>query len=287
MTTDMDPSHPIPDVRTSGRPDDRTSHIMPLGDHLEELRRRLFIVLGVTILLAVGGSLMFRPLLALVEWPLRRGMALCDPQTLTRIGLPADLAGGRLLKGLSLGEAPFNIFKIAFLLALFVALPLALHQLWKFIAPGLYPRERKAIFFSLPAAVICFYVGALVGYLWGLPWFFAGLIGFNDLMGVMVDLRQTAYVDLFVVLVGCFGVVMCIPWIMLILVRARLITAATLAKRRRIILFCGVVVAAIITPPDPISQLVMFGIMVILFELGLLLCRWIGRPQADAAKETA
>ena len=260
--------------------------VMPLGDHLDELRGRLIRVIIVLVLAVLVGLVFQARLKGLVALPMRQAVAMTDPVTLELIGIDPDPARFRLVV-LSLIESPIETFKIALLFAVVISFPWLLFQTWGFVAPALDPRERRAALMTLPAAVLFFYLGIALGYLYGLPWFFRWLIEFTAMdHGIRFELRQSFYHSTFITMTLCFGLVMDLPWLVLALVRAGVVTPATLARRRRLAWMVAIVLAAVLTPPDPISQLMMFLLMVTLWESGILAARLLHRsPVADPAPE--
>lgn len=254
--------------------------VMPLGDHLDELRGRLIRVIVVLVLAVVVGLVFQARLKGLVALPMRSAVAMTDPMTLERLGIDPDPARFRLVV-LSLVESPIETFKIALLFALVICFPWLVYQIWGFVAPALHPRERRAALMTLPAAVLFFYLGIALGYVYGLPWFFRWLIEFTAMEdGIRFELRQSFYHSTFITMTLCFGLVMDLPWLVLALVRAGVVTPAGLAQHRRVAWLVGIVLAALFTPPDPISQLMMFLLMVTLWESGILAARLLHRSPA-------
>ncbi|MFW5752681.1 MAG: twin-arginine translocase subunit TatC [Planctomycetota bacterium] len=260
---------------------------MPLGDHLDELRARMIRVLLLMVVMVVVCLVFQAQIKDLVELPLRRALTMVDPLTLRRVGLALE-PGEALLKLMSLIEAPIQAFKLALLFAFAGAFPYLLYQLWSFIAPGLHRPERRVAFLMLPAAVLFFYAGAALGYRYGLPYLFKFLIEFNAIERAELELRQSYYHSLFTMMTLAFGLVMDLPWLILVLVKAKVMTPAQIAARRRMLLLIGILLAAVFTPPDPFSQLMLFGIMIVMFESGLLAARLVyRRDQRSMADQEA
>jgi sec-independent protein translocase protein TatC len=257
---------------------------LPLGAHLDELRRVLIrpvIVLVITFIVAF----MFQaPLKELMLDPLWRAIDILresDPEALTGTGLPLHRGDGRLLVTLSLGESASTAMKISLLAAIFVTVPVILHGLWRFVSRGLTAAERRAAFLFVPAGLILFYTGVVVGYLFALPYFYVFLIDFQaaDTTAVF-QLRQADYVDTFMLWTVAFGLVCDIPWAVMILVKTGIVSIAALNKGRRYVIMVNLVLAACLTPTaDAASLLAMFIPMQIFFEIGLLLSRFV-QPRA-------
>ncbi len=254
--------------------------VMPLGDHLDELRGRLIRVILVLVVAVVAGLVFQVRLKGLVALPMQQAVAMTDPTTLEQLGIDPDPARFRLVV-LSLVESPIETFKIALLFAVVVCFPWLVYQLWGFVAPALHPHERRAALMTLPAAVLFFYLGIALGFVYGLPWFFRWLIEFTALDdGIRFELRQSFYHSTFITMTLGFGLVMDLPWLVLALVRTGVVTPQALARQRRLAWLVAIIMAAVLTPPDPISQLMMFLLMVILWESGILAARLLGRPAA-------
>ena len=235
-----------------------------LLSHLIELRTRLMRALaGVFVVLL--GLLPFtsklynwiaEPLIA--RLPVGQSMIATDP------------AGGFI--------APV---KLAFFVALFVSAPWLLYQAWAFVAPGLYQRERRLALPLLASAVTLFYAGCAFAYFLVLPSLFKFVIGFTpEVISVTPD--ASAYLDFVLVIFLAFGASFELPVALVILVLLGWVTPAQLKEARGYALVGIFVLAAIITPPDVVSQLLLAIPMCGLYELGIIAARWVG-PKPDAA----
>ncbi|AKM10780.1 twin-arginine translocase subunit TatC [Croceicoccus naphthovorans] len=243
----------------------------PLLDHLIELRRRLL-----------------RAVLALIA-----AFAICMPLSDKIFGLlvrPLTMAfpaGQGKLIYTKLYEAFFTEVKVAIFAAFFLAFPVIANQLWAFVAPGLYAKEKKAFLPFLFASPILFIAGASLAYFVVMPTAFKWFLGFEGTAG---GLQQEAlpamgeYLSLVMQFILAFGISFQLPVLMLLLNRAGIVERAQLAKARRYIIVGIFAVAAIITPPDVVSQLMLAAPLIVLFE-GSLLLIWIGDRRK--AKEPA
>jgi len=249
---------------------------MALGDHLDELRSRLIKVIVVLALAVIVGMIFQVEIKLLFEQPLRRAIELADPEAVTSVGLPTD-PDASVFQLLHLAESAMNAVRVSFYLALAVAFPVLIYQLWAFITPGLRRSEKAAGFLFVPAAVIFFYAGILFGYFLGLPFLYKLLIEWTAKENAVLVLRQSYYLGFFFTMTLVFGMVMDIPWLVMVLVRMRVVTPAQVAAKRRHVLLVGTVLAAIATPPDPVSLVTMLVLMVVLFELGLMASRFLYR----------
>ena len=126
-----------------------------------------------------------------------------------------------------------------------------------------------------------FYGGVIFGYFVGIPLLYEILIEYNADGNQSMDLRESEYLRFFMLMTISFGLVMDIPWAILVMVRAGLVSPDQLAKQRKMILLGAVVAAAVLTPPDPMSQCFLFIMIVALFEGGLLVSRFIGSGIQD------
>ncbi|WP_292053131.1 MULTISPECIES: twin-arginine translocase subunit TatC [unclassified Brevundimonas] len=187
-------------------------------------------------------------------------------------------------------EILFTKMKLAALGAVFLAFPVIAYQLYRFVAPGLYRNERGAFLPFLVAAPVLFVVGAALVYFVMLPfvmWFSLsqGIVG----EGVTAELlpKVSDYLSLVMALVLAFGFCFQLPVVMTLVGMAGLISSELMAKGRRYAIVAVVVVAAVVTPPDPISQLMLAVPMVLLYEVSIWCVRIIEmrRRKREAAGE--
>ena len=217
--------------------------------------------------------------------PLQEALRIVGPEIATEMGFkdPDDL---RQLRGGSFLEPTVTSFTISVTAALVASFPYLVFQLWGFVSPALLKKEKGLAFLFMPSAVILFYLGATVGYHFVLPWFYAWLIYFGHVdPTVTFILDQKAYFRLLFLLTACFGLIMDIPWFVVLLVRLRLVTPDKIAKSRRYVILAAVVLAALLSPPDPFSQIALFLPMVILFEVGLLVSRFVHKQANESIED--
>jgi len=185
--------------------------------------------------------------------------------------------------------APFMTpLKLALIAAIFVAMPYVLYQIWGFVAPGLYRREKR---FALPlfaSSVVLFYVGVGFAYFIVFPLMF-GFLTTTTPEGVLMMTDISSYLDFTLLLFFAFGIAFEVPIAVVLLASTGLVKVETLQKSRGYVLLGIFVVAAFLTPPDAISQSFMAVPMYILYELGILFARYLARnrPTEAAAQETA
>jgi Tat protein translocase TatC len=179
-------------------------------------------------------------------------------------------------------ESFATYLKVAFIFGIFIALPGILYEAWKFIGAGLYPHEQKYVVVFLPFSLLLFAVGILFGYAIMIP---VGLEFLAAWGPVEVDLNFTlgSYVGLFLTLSLILGLVFQTPLLMLFFARIGVVNVQMLRRKRRIAIFVGVVLAVILTPPDPFSWSLMAVPMFLLYEVGIIACDIFVRPKKEVA----
>jgi len=184
--------------------------------------------------------------------------------------------------------APFMApLKLALIGALFVAMPYVLYQVWGFVAPGLYRHERR---FAMPlflSSVVLFYVGVAFAYFVVFPLMFAFLTSTTP-EGVQMMTDMSSYLDFVMLLFFAFGVAFEVPVVVVLLAATGLVKIESLKKHRGYVVLGIFVIAAILTPPDAVSQTFMAVPMYVLYELGILLAQYLVRQRAaDKAQHEA
>ncbi len=248
---------------------------MALGDHLEELRRRLIVPVIAFVLLFIVGFAFWGDLMLVMIEPLRRAVALV-PEQARHFHL--DPESPRLLQAIGLSESLVLSVKISAAAALAATIPIFVYQLWMFVSIGLKRPERSLGFLFIPAAVLFFYGGIVLGYFYGLPYFYAWMIAFSAMNPALhaLDLRLETYWEDFLAWTVCFGLIMDIPWLVMVLVRVGLVTREWLAAKRKFIVLINVVAAAVITPGGDVTMLIATLVpMQLLFEIGLFFSRFL------------
>ncbi len=195
--------------------------------------------------------------------------------------LLATLPVGTHLVAIEVASPFFTPVKLAFFAALMLAMPYLLYQAWAFVAPGLYRHEKRMARPLLAAAVLLFYLGCAFAYFLVLPMVFAFLNRVTP-AGVTMMTDISHYLDFVLVMFVAFGTSFEVPVAVVILVLLRLVTPAQLAQARGYVIVGIFVVAAVLTPPDAISQLLLALPMMVLYELGLIAARLVARPKAVA-----
>ncbi|MFM7397102.1 MAG: twin-arginine translocase subunit TatC [Gammaproteobacteria bacterium] len=172
-------------------------------------------------------------------------------------------------------------FKLAFFVALFAAMPFVLYQVWAFIAPGLYRHEKRFALPLLISSIILFYVGIAFAYFAVFPVMFQFFASTTP-AGVTMMTDITSYMDFVLTMFLCFGLAFEVPVVVVLLVLTGLVKVDKLAEIRGYVLIGIFVIAAILTPPDAISQTIMAVPMYLLYEGGLAMARLMNRMRQPA-----
>ena len=265
--------------RTDGQADPGE---MSLIEHLTELRNRIGIIMIGFI--AIFLMCFIRPY----------GSDTQNIADAVYIFLQAPLAdillerGGRMIFT-GLHEGFFTQVKVSFFVAISITFPMILLQVWKFVAPGLYKTEKRAVMPFLMATPILFVLGAAMVYYVVIPlaWdFFLSfeVAGGDGALPIEVEPRISEYLSLVMRLMFAFGVSFELPVILLLLVRAGILTADDLAGKRKYAILLAFIAAAILTPPDVISQVLLAVPVIVLYELSIFCARFMGKssePNTD------
>ena len=250
--------------------EDLTDGQMSLMDHLTELRSRLLISIVVFVVL-------FLLCLVKIGDP---SSSIADQVYLFLQKPLADLLserGGRMIFT-GLHEGFFTQIKVAFFTSISISLPIILIQVWKFVAPGLYKNERNAMLPFMIATPFLFILGAAMVYYMVIPlaWQFFLSFEINPGQGALpieVEPRISEYLSLVMRLMFAFGLSFELPVVLLLLVKSGFVTPDGLASKRRYAILTSFVAAAILTPPDVISQVMLATPIIILYEMSIIAAR--------------
>ncbi len=244
----------------------------PLLDHLIELRKRLVRAVGALAVAFAGCMYFAHDIFGFLVRPLTAAFP----------------AGEGRLVYTKLYEAFFVEIKVALFAAFCIAFPVIANQLWAFIAPGLYAKEKKAFLPFLIATPIMFTAGAALAYYVVMPTAFVWFLGFEGSVGGMQQEALPAmgdYLDLVMHFILAFGISFLLPVLLVLLNSAGIVTHAQLVSARRYVIVAVFVIAAIATPPDVVSQLLLAVPLLILFEASMLMMKFSDRKKAKAAAE--
>lgn len=230
-----------------------------LMSHLLELRTRLLRSVAAVVVLMFALIPFANPLYTALARPLM--MRLPEGASMIATGVAAPFL------------APF---KFAMMLAVYLAMPLVLHQAWAFVAPGLYRRERVLALPMLISSVALFYLGMAFAYFVVFPIIF-GFFATAAPAGVLVMTDVTSYLDFVLTLFLAFGMAFEVPVIVVLLVSLGFVDIPTLRKGRPYVIVGAFVVGMLLTPPDVFSQTILAVPVWLLFELGLLVAHVLAR----------
>jgi sec-independent protein translocase protein TatC len=252
---------------------------MPLLDHLIELRNRLMYSCAALLIGFVICYFFAEQIYAFLVQPLAD---IYQGQT------------GRRMIYTGLAEAFFTYLKVAFWAGAFLTFPFVAAQLWLFIAPGLYRTEKRAFLPFLAATPILFFLGGAMVYYFIFPLAWRFFVSFETPPGegalpIELEARVGEYLSLVMKLIFAFGLSFQLPVALTLMGRVGLITSEQLARNRKFAIVGVFVVAAVITPPDVISQVGLAVPIILLYELSIIAVRIVEkrRAEAEAAEDAA
>lgn len=226
----------------------------PLLDHLIELRRRLLYCIA-AIVIAFGASYWFaEDIFAFLVQPLLS-------------------AGQKTLIYTQIFEAFFVKVKVAFFASMMIAFPVMANQLWRFVAPGLYKKERRALLPFLLATPILFAMGASLAYFMAIPMALHFLLSFQgDVGGVQQEALPAIgnYLSFVMQFLFGFGLAFLLPVLLMLLERAGIVTRKGLIGARRYAIVGATAIAAVLTPPDLMSQVLLAVPLCLLYEVAIM-----------------
>ncbi|MDR4504979.1 MAG: twin-arginine translocase subunit TatC [Candidatus Scalindua sp.] len=231
---------------------------LPISEHLEELRSRI-----IKSIIAVAGfffiSWLFKSkILYIVKKPHNFAME--------NLGLPQSL------QVLSYQEGFYAYIKLCLIASLFMAYPVIVYQIWKFVEAGLYRKERRYVIIFVPFSLIAFVSGILFGYFLLIPY---GLQFLIKILGSSIEpvITMSQYISLVFLLTIALGIVFQLPLVMLLIAKIGVLKGEDFAKWRKYAILIIFIIAAVITPPDPFTQVMTALPMIALYEIGIILIR--------------
>lgn len=243
---------------------------MPLLDHLIELRSRLLKSL-LAVGLAFGACLYFaKPIFAILVQPL-------------------IAAGQGKLIYTQLFEAFFVEVKVAFFSAMMIAFPVIANQLWKFVAPGLYRQEKRALLPFLFATPVLFAIGASFAYFITIPLALRFLLGFQGNVGGVTQEALPSvgnYLSFTMQFIMAFGIAFLLPILLMLIERAGLVSREQLISARRYMIVAAFAIAAVATPPDILSQFLLAVPLILLYEVSIFAI-WFTQRRRKTGAEAA
>lgn len=238
---------------------------LPLTMHLEELKKRL-----VRSLIAIGAGFV-------LCYFFKDGLFGIITRPLMKV-LPKD----SYMIYTSLPEAFFTYMKVAFFASLFLTAPFWLYQIWKFISPGLYPREKKYVIPFVLTSTSLFVGGILFAYFLALPPAFGFFVEFStDTLRPMFTMRE--YLSFALKLLLAFGVSFQLPVFIFFMTKLGIVNSRMLAKQRRYAILFIFIAAAVLTPsPDAFTQIIMAIPLMILYEMSLFIAKFAEKKKKEA-----
>jgi sec-independent protein translocase protein TatC len=242
---------------------------LPFTSHLEELRKRLiycFVAVGIGF---VASYAFKEKLFDILVQPLIGVMKADD--TLVFTGLP---------------EAFFTYLKVAFLSGIMLAAPVLIYQFWMFVAPGLYDKEKRMLLPIIFLSTVFFLGGALFGYFVVFPWGFRFFLGFaTDTIKALPSMKE--YLSLSAKLLIAFGLVFELPLVITFLAKLGVVSVDFLKKNRKYAILLFFAGAALITPPDVVTQVFMALPLMLLYEISIIGAKMFGKKPVDADEAVA
>ena len=246
---------------------------MPLLDHLVELRTRLIYAVVAFIVCFFAGYGLAEPIFQFLVAPLAE---ITEGQE------------GRRLIYTALHEAFFTYIKVGFFFAACVSFPIVSIQLWLFIAPGLYRHEKQALMPFLVATPVLFALGAAMVYYIVIPLAWRFFLGFETPgdgthLPMMLEPKVDQYLSLVMRLIFAFGVAFELPVLLILLAKVGIVSSAGLRDKRKYAIVIAFVAAAILTPPDVISQVLLAVPIILLYELSIFAAQFIEKKREEEA----
>lgn len=261
--------------------DDIEQSSAPLIEHLIELRQRLVWAIGAFFVAFIGCFLVAKHLFNLLVLPFTWAVSwagMGDHKVDLIYTAPQEFF--------------FTQIKVAMFGAAVIAFPMIAAQIYKFVAPGLYRNERRAFLPFLVASPILFLMGGALVYFFFMPmvmWFFLSMQQTGPGVEINISLlpRVSEYLGLAMTLIFSFGLVFQLPVVTTLLARVGLLTSDGLKEKRKYAIVIAFVVAAVLTPPDPVSQIGLALPTILLYEVSIWSAKMVERQRAENAEAAA
>ena len=237
-----------------------------LLSHLVELRSRLLKIAAAVIVVFIALLPRARKIFALVSEPLR------------------EVLPGNAMIATAVASPLLTPFKLTFFVALFIAMPIVLYQVWAFVAPGLYKKEKKFAVPLLATSIVLFYLGIAFAYYLVFPLIFGFFTSIAP-DGVEVQTDISLFLDFITTIVFAFGLAFEVPIATVLVVWTGLITIEKLSKARPYVFLGAFVVGMFLTPPDIISQTLLAVPVYLLYELGIMMAKIFAKKEQQTGEE--
>lgn len=239
-----------------------------LLSHLVELRSRLIKIAAAVIVLFAALIPFAQRIFEVVSKPL------------------VEVLPGQQMIATAVASPLLTPFKLTFFVALFIAMPVVLYQVWAFVAPGLYLKEKRFAFPLLASSILLFYAGVAFAYFVVFPLVFGFFTAITP-TGVEMMTDISSYLDFITTIVLAFGIAFEVPIATVLVVWTGLTTPAKLGKARPYVFLMAFVVGMLLTPPDIISQTLLAVPVYVLYELGIFMSRFFSKKPEEAETVTA
>ena len=251
---------------------------MSFSDHFDELRRRLMVCVISVVALFVVCFIFKDPLKDLVIHPYEalRAKSIAEGEHV-------------LEKLVFINPTEKFVFylKVCFFISILISGPLILYQMWRFIAAGLYKHERGPVMRVMPVSLILFAVGMAFGYAVLFPIGLEFLIEFGDQDSFSASITMSTYFSLCTLLILVMGFIFQTPLIMVVTTKVGLTSPQFFSAKRKYFILGAFIVSAMLTPPDWVTQCLLAGPLIVLFEIGILLSRMVRREKGRKERREA